>query len=174
MAVLLFTFWQEDTDRGVFRSPDFKRLKADLILYDIKYRRDARGKGSQWVVQADVAKFFEKKRKCEFDNVKITFLPTGSQPVNVIARKGLYDLDQGDLRVSGDVVVRGFRDYVLYSDQLLYDPQDMTIRSPGTAEMVGAGGNRLLGHSMIYYIKDSRLILLSPRAVISEQGSEID
>lgn len=171
MAVLVFAFWQEDTDKQFFRSPDFKKLKADLVLYGAKYRRDSRGKASQWVVDADTARFYEKKRQCEFDRVKIVFFPQGREPVKVIADRGLYDFAGGDLKVSGDVVARGFRDYVLYSDQLLYDPNTMTIKAPDSAEMVGSAGNRLQGKSMIYYIKQNRLTLKLPTAVISGKES---
>ena len=171
MAVMVFAFWQEDTDKQFFRSPDFKKLKADLVLYGIKYRRDTRGKASQWVVDADTARFYEKKRQCEFERVKIVFLLQGRQPVKVNADNGRYDFAGGDLEVSGDVVVKGFRDYVLYSDQLLYDPVTMTIKAPDKAEMVGSAGNSLQGKSMVYYIRQNRLTLGSPVAVISGEES---
>ena len=171
MAVMVFAFWQEDTDKQFFRSPDFKKLKADLVLYGVRYRRDARGKASQWVVDADTARFYEKKRQCEFDRVKIVFLPRGRDPVKVIADKGRYDFAGGDMEVSGDVVVKGFRDYVLYSDQLLYEPDKMIIKVPGSVEMVGSAGNRLQGKFMTYYIRQNRLTLGSPVAVISGEES---
>ncbi len=174
MAILLFAFWQAETGNRFFRSPDFRRLKADLVLYGIRYRRDTKAKGSQWVVRAETARLYEKKRTCEFDKVDILFLPHSKDSLRVVANKGLYDLDKGDLKVSGHVIVSGYRGYVLYSEKLFYHPDTMTIEVPGRAELVGTGGNRLLGTSMVYYMKEGRLTLASPRAVLSDEESAID
>ncbi|RUM89594.1 MAG: LPS export ABC transporter periplasmic protein LptC [Thermodesulfatator sp.] len=174
MVGILFAFWQEGSDKQFFRSPDFKALKADLVLHGVSYRRDTRKRSSEWVVKADTARFYEKKRECEFDRVRIVFLPGDKEPVTIVARKGLYDFDHGRLRVSGDVKVDGFRDYVLYADQLLYDPDSMTITAPGNAELVGSAGNRLKGKAMVYYIRDRRLTLAFPRAEISENDSGLN
>ncbi len=167
MAVTLFTFWQEDTDRQFFRSPDFRKLKADLVLYGVKYRRDSRKKASQWVVRADTARFYEKKRECRFEGVKIVFMPHTADSVRISARQGRYDFDRGTLQVSGQVVVDGFKDYILYSEKLIYDPATMTIKAPCSVEMVDSSGSRLKGRYMIYYVNQSRLTLASPKAVIS-------
>ncbi len=166
MALLVFAFWQEEADRNLFRSTDFKRLKADLVLYGVRYSRDSRRQASQWLVEADTARVYEKKRECRFDRVNILFMPEAREPVRIVGREGLYDFDHGRLQVSGDVVVDGFRDYVLYASSLLYDPETMTITAPERAEMVDGGGSRLRGTSMIYYLKERRLTLASPTAVI--------
>ena len=171
LAVTVFSFWQEDTDREFFRSPDFQKLKADLVLYHVRYRRDSRKKASQWLVEADTARFYEKKKECRFEGVKIVFMPHSPDSVRISAREGYYDFDHGRLQVAGDVVVDGFRDYVLYSNRLIYDPESMTITAPDQAEMVDASGSRLKGTSMIYYVNERRLTLASPEALISGDKS---
>ncbi len=168
MALLVFAFWQEDTEKEFFRSPDFKKLKADLVLYDVKYRRDSAARASEWEVKAASARFYEKRKECEFEKVKILFLMKKKNPVTITAARGTYDFSSGKLKVTGDVVVRGFRDYVLYADMLVYDPASVTIQAPGRAELVGAGGNRLDGKSMVYYLKKDTFTLASPEAVIQE------
>lgn len=170
MAILIFAFWQEDSEK-LFVSPDFKKLKADLVLYGVKYRRDIRGKTSQWVVSAKLARFYEKRKEVEFDAVEITFLSKGHESVTVTANTGRYEFSKGDISVFGDVVVRGFKNYILYADQLYYDSESSIIKAPQNAKLIGSGGTCLRGRAMIYYIDKHKLLLSSPEAVIPEEGS---
>ena len=172
ISVLIFAFWQQGAERESLVSPAFRELKADLALYGVRYRRDVRGKPSQWVVSASTARFYEKKKVVDFEDVEITFLPGKRDSILVSGDTGIYDFSSGCVSVTGNVVVTGFKGYILYTDTLSYDPASMTINAPGRARMVSSGGNRLIGKGLVYYIRTHRLLLASPDAIITGEDSD--
>jgi len=162
-------FFRSDQQENTFFSPELKNIKADLVLYGVRYRRDVRGKAAQWLVKAKLARFYEKKKEVEFEDVNIIFQPDGKNPVTVKAKKGKYMAASGTVAVSGDVKVTGMKDYVLITDILFYYPEKKAIESPGNVRLVGGEGNELVGKNMVYLLTDHKLLLYFPRAIIKEE-----
>jgi len=176
IAVVLFTlavgvifFKSEDQEQSFF-SPELKKLKAALVLYGVRYRRDARDKAAQWLVEASLARFYEKEKEVDFDKVNITFQPQSNHPVMVSAKRGQYRISTGVVVVSGNVKVTGVRDYVLTTDLLFYYPGKKTIEAPGQVRLKGDNGNELVGKNMVYLLSEHKLLLYFPRAIIKEEG----
>jgi len=161
-------FFKGQDQEHTFFSPELKKIKADLVLNGIKYRRDARGKASQWVVTASSARFYEKKKEVDFDRVKITFQPGSKSPVIVTANKGQYRIYRGTISVSGNVEVKGVKGYILLTDVLFYYPEKFAIEAPGNVRLKGDNGNELVGKDMVYLLKEHKLLLYFPRAIIKE------
>jgi len=174
IAVALFTivvgiiFFKGDEQDRSFFSPELKKLKADLVLYGVKYRRDARGKASQWLVNARLARFYEKKKEVDFEQVRITFRPDSENPVRVAARNGQYRIATGTVAVSGNVTVTGVKGYRLLTNQLFYYPEKDTIEAPGNVRLEEDSGNELEGKDMVYLLREHKLLLYFPRAIIKE------
>ena len=163
-------FWKGDQGQDSVVSPDIKNLKADLTLYGVKYRRFSRDKAEEWIAHADVARFFDKSQRVEFEKVNVIF--TDKNPKNSItidAKNGHYDFKSGLLSLSGDVVVRGLKGYTLYAQHLFYFSNKKTIESSTNVRLIGENGNELTGRNMIYYIKKHKLLLYFPKAVIKEE-----
>ena len=175
ISVILFTivvgviFFKGDEQEQTFFSPELKNIKADLVLYGVKYRRDVRGKASQWLVRARLARFYEKKKEVEFEDVNITFQPHKRNPINVKANRGKYQIKNGMVSVSGNVKVTGVKDYVLDTESLFYYPDKSAIEAPGDVRLVGGNGNELIGKNMVYLFKEHKLLLYFPRAIIKEE-----
>jgi lipopolysaccharide export system protein LptC len=110
VVVIAVIFYRSEDRQESFLAPELKNLKADLVLYGIRYRRDTRDEQAQWIVVSDLARFFEKKREVEFENVNVTFRPDSDRPMLVRARKGLYSFSTGVVSVDGNVTVTGFED----------------------------------------------------------------
>ncbi len=174
--MLLFTlvvgvifFKAEDQEQSFF-SPELKRLKAALVLYGVKYRRDSRDKAAQWLVEARLARFYEKKKEVDFEGVNITFQPKSKTPVTVTAKTGEYRVASGVVVVSGDVKVAGVKDYVLTTDLLFYYPRKKAIEAPGRVKLLTGSGSELVGKDMVYLLDEHKLLLYFPRAIIKEEG----
>ncbi len=177
ISVVLFTivvgimFFKGQDQEQPFFSPELKKIKADLVLYGVRYRRDARGKASQWLVTASRARFYEKKKEVDFDKVKITFQPGSKTPVMVTAKRGQYRIPSGTVSVSGKVEVKGVKGYTLLTDVLFYYPEKLAIEAPGSVKLKGDNGNELLGKDMVYLLKEHKLLLYFPRAIIKEEDA---
>ncbi len=168
LVVGIMFFKGQDQEQAFF-SPELKKIKADLVLYGVRYRRDVKGKASQWLVHARLARFYEKKKEVDFDTVKIIFQPKSKNPVIVTANTGQYRISSGTVSVSGNVKVKGVKDYTLLTDVLLYYPEKLAIESPGNVELRGGNGNELTGRDMVYLLKEHKLLLYFPRAIIKEE-----
>ncbi len=175
ISVILFTvvvgiiFFKGDEQERTFFSPELKNIKADLVLYGVRYRRDARDRASQWLVRARLARFYEKKKEVEFEDVHITFQPGKKNPISVKADIGKYQIKNGVVSVSGKVKVTGVRDYVLETELLFYYPDKSVLEAPGDVRLVGGDGNELIGKNMVYSFKEHKLLLYFPRAIIKEE-----
>ncbi len=175
ISIILFTvvagiiFFKGDEQEQAFFSPELKKIKADLVLYGVVYKRDVRGKNSQWLVKARLARFYEKRKEVEFENVNIIFRPYGKNPIRVKANRGKYQIKNGTVSVSGKVRVTGVKDYVLNTELLFYYPDKKAIEAPGDVILVGDNGNELLGKNMVYLLEKHKLLLYFPRAIIKEE-----
>ncbi len=175
VSVILFTivvgviFFRAGDQEQSFFSPELKKIKADLVLYGVRYRRDARGKASEWLVRARLARFYEKKREVDFDTVRITFRPGSKSPVKVSAMRGQYRISGGILSVSGKVRVTGVKDYTLLTDVLFYYPDKKIIEAPGNVVLIRSSGDKLTGKDLVYLLKEHKLLLYFPRAIIKEE-----
>ncbi len=154
-------------EENVF-SPDLKNIKADLVLYGVRYKRDTKDTPSKWIVNAEVARFFEKKKEVDFKNVNVTFFTRKRDSIWVEAKRGNYDISRGVLSVFENVIVKGIGEYTLYTECLFYFPKKGTIEAPKDVKLIGDSGNQVIGHDMRYYIKEHRLLLYLPEVVIRD------
>ncbi len=170
IATLLIgtVFWKGDQEQEIVVSPDIKNLKADLILYGVKYKRIVKGKTDEWIAKADIARFFDKRQRVEFEKVDVIFTNNSKNPITIDAKSGQYDFKSGLLSLSGDVVVTGLKGYNLYAQHLFYFSKKKTIESTSNVRLLGEDGNELTGRNMIYYINEHKLLLYFPKAVIKE------
>ena len=170
--ILGIILWRMGVQEESVFSPDLKNIKADLVLYGVKYKRDTKESPSKWLVNADIARFFEKKKEVDFENVNVTFFTKKGDTIWVTSKLGNYDISRGVLSVFGNVIVTGIGGYTLYTECLFYFPKKGTIEAPKNVKLIAEDGNQVKGHDMTYFIKEHRLLLYLPEVIITDDNDK--
>ena len=163
-------FWKGGQQEGPALTPDFKAIKADLVLYGVKFQRETKAGKGDWFMTGALARFFEKKQVVQFERVKIEFQTSdGGEPVRVKGEQGSYNLAKAFVSVSGNVVVKGLSGYTLFTDILFYFPKKNIITAPRDVKIISKEGDEILGNSMKYLLKKHIFYLTAPKVKLKDQ-----
>ncbi len=171
LAVITLLVVEHGEDEPFLWSPEFGKMRANLVLHGVRYARQAKDGDAVWDVDADIARFYQDRDVIEFDKVHIVL--KDSQPVEIDADMGIYHLEAGDMELFGNVRVYSSQGYVLKTDSLRYIKKEGVVRSPDRAIMEGDNGSRLEGDGFIYYLKEHRLVMKRPVALIPEKEAGV-
>lgn len=172
VALLVFLALGQDEEEPFLWSPEFGRMKADLVLHGVEYSRQSRGEDAVWDVDAEVARFYQDRDVMEFDRLNVV-LKSDSNPVRIVADKGVYRLKQGDMEVSRNVRVYSSEGYVLETDSLRYVKDKDLVATDDRVLLLDDNGSRLEGDGFVYYLKEHRLVMKNPVALIPEEETGV-
>ncbi len=120
-------------------------------LMDNVYSVEAKPEGKEWELWAD--KGFQPKESTEWtiQNVRVKFYASNGVIYVVTGKEGrVVPNEKGirDIRITGNVVTKSSNGHVFKSQDVLYNSQDKTLKSPGEIEMLSPpdkdGGEMLL------------------------------
>lgn len=133
---------------------------VDLSLKEISYTETSDGV-RRWTLVADSAAHGMTEGVTRIENIRMTFYDRqGVEDVTLTARSGSFHVDNREVEVHGDVVVKSPRGFSLYTEHLGYRESDRVIRTSDPVRMVSAR-MELTGKGMRLNVVDHTLELLS-------------
>lgn len=147
---------------------DVSELKADMTFNGVRYRRDAEGQ-TQWRVEAETARFFEKEQVLDLEVVTARFFAGGGGPILATASKATYNTATKTMTLSGTVRVRSRDGQTLSSESLNFNEAESLIWSEEAVEIEGKG-LFFKGRGLKYDLRTGKLTVRNQTSTLSEDG----
>lgn len=169
-VVLLAGCGEEGGDRQL-AGPNFKKLDADQVMVEVEHYMTRDGVRRAHLV-ADTVYLMEEGSSAHLRHYTVDFFDAqGSRTSVLTAEDGVYDMQSGDMRASGDVVVVDpDESQQLRTERLRYDAETGKLRSDVAFTLV-RGRDTLRGTG---FVTDPGLDSLTTRqpAVVSPPGEQ--
>jgi LPS export ABC transporter protein LptC len=135
--------------------------EADLALQRIHYT-ETRDGVRRWTLEADSAKHDVGEGVTRLENIHVAFHPENGADgdMTMTARQGTVKIEQGELSVQGDVVVRSPEGYTVETDSLQYRETERQISTKDPVRLVSEG-MEMTGNGMILNIPAQTFVLLA-------------
>ncbi len=149
--------FRKDVTEEVFESI---ARNVDLSLQKIDYT-ETRDGVRRWSLQADSAAHNLTEGAARIEDVTLTFYDSrGGGDVTLTARSGELKTETREVEVSGEVVIRSSRGYVLYTDHLHYRDAERMVKTDAAVRVV-APGFEVTGTGLQLNVESHALVLLS-------------
>jgi LPS export ABC transporter protein LptC len=133
---------------------------VDLSLQKLDYT-ETRDGVRRWSLQADSAAHNLAEGVARLDDVTLTFYDSrGGGDVTLTGDSGELKTEAREVEVSGKVVIRSSRGYVLYTDHLHYRDAEHMVKTDASVRMV-APGFEVTGTGLQLNVESHALVLLS-------------
>jgi LPS export ABC transporter protein LptC len=135
--------------------------EADLALRRIHYT-ETRDGIRRWTLEADSAQHDVGEGVTRIENIRVAFHPEegNGADTTMTAREGTVRIEQGELSVRGDVVVRSPEGYTVATESLRYHESEGQIKTSDPVRLVSEG-MEMTGTGIILNLQDQTFVLLA-------------
>lgn len=132
---------------------------VDLSLQKIDYT-ETRDGVRRWSLQADSAAHNLAEGAARLEDVTLTFYDSGGGDITLTADLGELNTESREVKVSGDVVIRSSKGYVLHTDHLHYQDAKRMVKTDASVRLV-APGFEVVGTGLQLNVETHAMALLS-------------
>ncbi|MFO7982902.1 MAG: LPS export ABC transporter periplasmic protein LptC [Desulfuromonadales bacterium] len=173
LGVLMFRGF--DATRSVEESPETEALpsKGDVSLKKVRYTETSEGI-RKWTLVADGVEYWRDREISRLENIELTFYRDDSEnDLLLTARQGRFHLDNREVEVWGDVVLKTEDGMTFRSERAFYSDQTSQISSQEKVNLTYEGMD-VDAVGMRYNLETRRLNLLSEvdAEIITSEFSE--
>jgi LPS export ABC transporter protein LptC len=133
--------------------------QVDLSLEKIHYTQTEGGR-RRWTLDADSAAYQREEGLISLQNVEMVFYETGRYgEVKMTARQGLFDQQQEQVEVWGEVEIMTDRDEHFYTERLRYEQGSGQVSSDRRVRMLSPQ-LELAGEGFLFDLQSGRMRIL--------------
>jgi LPS export ABC transporter protein LptC len=157
-------FHYDEDDKG-FWTPELTNMKADLLLRDIRYRRESNGR-VQWRIDASTARMFETKKMILFEKPDMVFFNNDAGNITITAQSGEYRIPDDAVTLYGDVTIKTADNSTLHTDFLRFLQEEMLIDTDRNVTIIKKDYLSINGTGLRYDIKRNLVEIRNPTTLI--------